>query len=64
MDELERMKQLMFPPKPPEEKKRLKKLLRRNDRNFLLYKYKDVSTDLKIIPLENGNYLITLNHWD
>lgn len=36
----------------------------RNDRSFLLYKYKDVSTDLKVESQANGKYLITLTRWD
>lgn len=35
-----------------------------NGRDFLLYKYKNVSKRLKVESLENGKYLITLNHWD
>ena len=36
----------------------------RNDWSFLLYKYKDVNKDLKVESQANGNYLITLTHWD
>ena len=35
-----------------------------NGRDFLLYKYKNVRKQLKVESLENGKYLITLNHWD
>lgn len=35
-----------------------------SDRDFLLYKYKNIRTKLYVKSAENGKYLITLNHWE